>query len=108
MSREASLALQADQGWRWRSDTTRTGSRSFAPRTFALLSFQRAEQIVSAFDVLAGNPLIGRPVHGDSRELVMGRGSRGDVALYRYVDVTDTVIVLAIRAQRAAGYARDA
>ncbi len=72
------------------------------------MSFQRAEEIVSAFDVLAGNPLIGRPVHGDSRELVMGRGSRGDVALYRYVDVTDTVVVLAIRVQRAAGYARDA
>ncbi|MBB4126633.1 plasmid stabilization system protein ParE [Xanthomonas translucens] len=67
----------------------------------------RAEEIVSAFDVLAGNPLIGHPVHGDSRELVMGRGSRGYVALYRYVDVTDTVIVLAIRAQREAGYARD-
>ncbi|UKE72343.1 type II toxin-antitoxin system RelE/ParE family toxin [Xanthomonas graminis] len=69
---------------------------------------ERAEEIVSAIDVLAGNPLIGRLVHGDSRELVMGRGSRGDVALYRYVDVTDTVVVLAIRAQRAAGYARDA
>lgn len=69
---------------------------------------ERAEEIVSAFDVLAGNPLIGRPIHGDNRELVMGRGSRGDVALYRYVDVTDTVIVMALRAQREAGYARDA
>ncbi|MDR6671594.1 type II toxin-antitoxin system RelE/ParE family toxin [Xanthomonas sp. 1678] len=69
---------------------------------------ERAEEIVSAFDVLAGNPLIGCPVHGDSRELVMSRGSHGDVALYRYVDVTDTVIVMALRAQREAGYARDA
>ncbi len=69
---------------------------------------QRSEEIVSAFDVLAGNPLIGRPVHGDKRELVVGRGSHGYVALYRYVDVTDTVVVMAIRAQREAGYARDA
>ncbi|MEB1529750.1 type II toxin-antitoxin system RelE/ParE family toxin [Xanthomonas sp. WHRI 7945] len=69
---------------------------------------ERAEEIVSAFDVLAGNPLIGRPIHGDNRELVMGRGSHGYVALYRYVDVTDTVVVLALRAQREAGYARDA
>lgn len=69
---------------------------------------ERAEEIASAFDVLAGNPLIGRPVHGDHRALVMGRGSHGDVALYRYVDVTDTVVVMALRAQREAGYARDA
>ncbi|TAA44052.1 type II toxin-antitoxin system RelE/ParE family toxin [Pseudoxanthomonas winnipegensis] len=66
----------------------------------------RAEDIVSALDVLTGNPLIGRPAHGDSRELVIGRGSRGYLALYRYVDVTDTVVVLALRAQREAGYAR--
>ncbi len=38
----------------------------------------------------------------------MGRGSHGYVAVYRYVDVTDTVIVMALRAQREAGYARDA
>jgi plasmid stabilization system protein ParE len=69
---------------------------------------ERAEEVVSAFDVLAGNPLIGRPVHGDNRELVIGRGSHGYVALYRYVDVADTVVVLAIRAQRETGYARDA
>lgn len=68
----------------------------------------RAEEVVSAFDVLAGNPLIGHPVHADKRELVMGRGSRGYVALYRYVDVTDTVVVMALRAQREAGYAREA
>lgn len=69
---------------------------------------ERADEIVSALDVLAGNPLIGRPVQRDNRELLMGRGSHGYVALYRYVDVTDTVIVMGIRAQREAGYARDA
>ncbi|MDR6993114.1 type II toxin-antitoxin system RelE/ParE family toxin [Luteimonas sp. 3794] len=69
---------------------------------------ERAEEIVSALDVLAGNPRIGRPVLRGRRELVIGRHSHGYVALYRYVDVTDTVIVLAIRAQREAGYERDA
>lgn len=68
----------------------------------------RADDIISALDVLAGNPLIGRPVHQDKRELVMGRGSHGYVALYRYVAVTDTVVVLAFRAQRERGYADDA
>jgi plasmid stabilization system protein ParE len=69
---------------------------------------ERAEEIVSALNVLAGNPLIGRPVHREARELVMGRSSHGYMALYRYVDVTDTVVVMAIRAQREAGYARGA
>lgn len=68
----------------------------------------RADEIVGALDVLAGNPLIGRLVHEDKRELVMGRGSHGYVALYRYAAIADTVVVLAIRAQREGGYARDA
>jgi toxin ParE1/3/4 len=36
----------------------------------------------------------------------MGRGSRGYIALYRYVVEVDTVFVLAVRSQREAGYAR--
>jgi toxin ParE1/3/4 len=39
-------------------------------------------------------------------ELVIGRGSRGYVALYRYVPEIDTVFVLAVRSQREAGCAR--
>lgn len=68
----------------------------------------RADEIVSALDVLADNPLIGRPVHADKRELVIGRGSHGYLALYQYVGVVDVVFVLAIRAQREGGYARNA
>lgn len=68
---------------------------------------ERAEEIINALNVLSGNPRIGHPVHREARELVMGRASHGYVALYRYVDVTDTVVVMAIRAQREAGYARD-
>ena len=67
----------------------------------------RGQQIISALDVLANNPLIGRPAGGERRELLIGRDTRGYVALYRYIPVIDTALVLAIRAQREAGYARD-
>ena len=66
----------------------------------------RIQDIVSAVDVLERNPLIGRPAEGGKRELVIGRGSRGYVALYRYVVEVDTVLVLAVRNQREAGYAK--
>jgi len=68
---------------------------------------RRAGEIISALDVLATNPLIGRPVQKERRELVMGRGPHGYVALYRYAAIADTVFVLAIRAQRESGYAHD-
>ena len=66
----------------------------------------RVRQIIQAIDVLEHNPLIGRPVEGNKRELVIGRRSRGYLALYRYVAEIDTVFVLALRSQREAGYAR--
>jgi toxin ParE1/3/4 len=66
----------------------------------------RILQIVQGIDVLAHNPLIGRPVLNGKRELVIGRKGRGYVALYKYVDEIDTIFVLTIRSQREAGYAR--
>ena len=66
----------------------------------------RIREIIQAIAVLDPNPLIGRPVHEDKRELVIGRRSRGYVALYRYVAEIDTVFVLALRHQREAGYTR--
>ena len=66
----------------------------------------RIEDMIRAIDVLERNPLIGRPVREDLRELVIGRRTRGYVALYRYVAELDTVFVLAIRGQKEAGYAR--
>ena len=66
----------------------------------------RLHEIIAAFDVLESSPLIGRPASNDKRELVIGRGSHGYVALYRYVVEIDTVFVLALRAQREAGFAR--
>ena len=66
----------------------------------------RIEEIVQAIQVLTHSPLIGRPVKGDKRELVIGRESRGFVALYRFVPRIDTVFVLAIQSQRELGYKR--
>ncbi len=64
---------------------------------------ERIEEIIQALDILAHSPLIGRPVKNGNRELVVGRGTRGSVALYRFVKVIDTVFVLTIRSQRESG-----
>jgi len=64
----------------------------------------RIATIVQALDILVRNPMIGRKLRGGNRELVMGQGGRGYVALYRYVPVIDTVVVLAIRSQSEAGF----
>lgn len=64
----------------------------------------RIDDIIAAIGVLERNPLIGRPRPGENRELVIGRGSRGHVALYRYLPQADLVLVLAVRSQREAGY----
>jgi plasmid stabilization system protein ParE len=66
----------------------------------------RVGDIITAISALERNPLIGRPAQNERRELVIGRGSRGHVALYRYVPEIDTVFVLAVRSQREAGYTR--
>jgi plasmid stabilization system protein ParE len=67
----------------------------------------RLDEVLRAIDLLEQNPWIGRPVEAGLRELVIGRGSRGYVALYRYVEEVDIVFVLAIRAQRELGYGRE-
>jgi toxin ParE1/3/4 len=66
----------------------------------------RIREIIQAIAVLEQNPFIGRSVHTDKRELVIGRRSRGYVALYRYVAEIDTIFVLALRSQRELGYTR--
>lgn len=68
-------------------------------------ALERTREIIKAIDVLENNPLIGRPVdNSDLRELVIGRQSRGYVALYKYVAEADMVLVLTIRGQKEAGY----
>jgi toxin ParE1/3/4 len=65
---------------------------------------RRVEDLIAAIHVLAHSPNAGRRAKGGKRELVIGTGTRGYVALYRYVEPIDTVFVLAVRAQREAGY----
>lgn len=65
---------------------------------------ERVVDIIAALDVLTRNPLIGRPAGQRMRELVIGRGSRGYVALYEYRADIDAVRVAAIRGQRESGY----
>ena len=68
---------------------------------------ERIREIVQAIQILASSPLIGRPVKGGKRELVIGQDARGYVALYRFVADIDTVFVLAVRSQHEAGYKRE-
>jgi toxin ParE1/3/4 len=65
----------------------------------------RVDEILSGLAILESHPLIGRKVAGDRRELVLGRGRRGYVALYAYDAGADALVVAALRAQREAGYA---
>ena len=67
---------------------------------------KRIGEILEAVQILTHSPLIGRPVRDGNRELVIGRATRGYVALYRYVPAIDTVFLLAVRAQREDGYKR--
>lgn len=60
--------------------------------------------IVTAIDVLKHHPLVGRITEEAYRELVISRGATGYLALYRYDEARDAVLVLTIRHQRESGY----
>ena len=63
--------------------------------------------ILDAIGTLAHNPLIGRPYPLDGynfRELVIGFGASGYLALYAYDDKADTIDILAIRHQKELKY----
>ena len=63
-----------------------------------------ARAIADAVSVLERHPLIGRPAEAGMRELVIARGRTGYVALYDWLEAIDTVVILALRHQREAGY----
>ena len=65
---------------------------------------RRLDEIMEAINALEHNPMIGHPAENNLRELVIGRHSRGYVALYRYVAEVDVVFVLALGRQREAGH----
>ena len=63
-----------------------------------------ARAIADAVSVLERHPLIGRPAEAGMRELLISHGRTGYVALYDWLEPVDTVVVLALRHQREAGY----
>ncbi len=67
-------------------------------------ALETVELISEAVQVLGNHPLIGRPAEQGLRELVISGGQSGYLALYSYESELDTVLVLAIRHQREAGY----
>ena len=64
---------------------------------------ERVQSLLDAMQVLKHSPEIGRPAGGGKRELVIGKGVDGFVALYRHVPELDTVFILALRHQREQG-----
>lgn len=64
----------------------------------------RVAEVLSGLAILESHPLIGRRTCGGRRELVIGRGSHGYVALYVVDALDDVVTVAALRAQREAGF----
>ena len=66
-----------------------------------------ASLIVEAVEILANHPLIGRGVEEGLRELVISHGRSAYIAPYSYESAHDTVLVLAIRHSREAGYTDD-
>lgn len=79
----------------------------FLLETEPAAALETAELIAEAVQVLENHPLVGRPVEHDMRELVISRGRTGYIALYSYEEQHDTVLVLAVRHQREAGYAQE-
>ena len=65
-----------------------------------------AQAIGRQFMLLETNPGIGRPLadHPALRELIIGFGDTGYIALYRHDVELDAVYVLAFRHQKEAGY----
>lgn len=65
----------------------------------------RLRALRESLRVLASNPFIGRPA-GAHRQLIIGKGAWGYIALYRVDEARRVVRVLAIRHQREAGFTR--
>jgi len=66
-----------------------------------------AKLIIEAINILGHHPFVGRPAEDDFRELVISRGRSGYLALYKYEEVHDAILILSVRHQREAGYAQD-
>ena len=80
--------------------------RQFLAQKSPAASRRAAQAIRRQFELLATQPGIGRPLDDEPRlrELVVVFGDSGYVALYHHEQKTDTVLILAFRHQKEAGY----
>jgi plasmid stabilization system protein ParE len=80
--------------------------RQFLAQKSPAASRRAAQAILRQFELLATQPGIGRPLEDEPglREFVIAFGDSGYVALYRYEQQPDTVLILAFRHQKEAGY----
>jgi plasmid stabilization system protein ParE len=62
-----------------------------------------AQSIRLAVEGLAANPLTGRCIDGDLRELMISHGTAGYLALYRFVVARDEIRILGLRSRRELG-----
>lgn len=67
-------------------------------------ALETVDLIFEAVEVLTNHPFIGRPTETELRELIISRGKSAYLALYSYEESEDTVLVLAVRHSREAGY----
>ena len=79
----------------------------FLLETDSAAALETIELISEAIQILGNHPLVGRAAELDMRELVISRGRTGYLALYSYEEEHDTVLVLAIRHQREAGFVEE-
>jgi plasmid stabilization system protein ParE len=80
--------------------------RQFLAQKSPAASRRAAQAIARHFEVLTTQPGMGRPLEDEPglRELIVSFGDSGYVALYRYDQQSDTVLMLAFRHQKEAGY----
>lgn len=80
--------------------------RQFLAEKSPAASKRAAQAIRKQFDLLETQPRVGRPLEDepDLRELIISFGDSGYVALYHYEHQTDSVLILAFRHQKEAGY----
>lgn len=67
---------------------------------------ERIQEIELGLRVLQHHPEIGRRLDSEHRDLVLGQGSRGYVAKYRWLPERKLVLITALRSQKESGYRR--
>ena len=80
--------------------------RQFLLQKDSRAAARAASSIERQFQLLQTSPEIGRPLDDqpELRELLIGFGEAGYMALYRYLSDEETVFVLAFRHQKEAAY----